>query len=138
MRAAVVFFALSSRDRVLSIARSLARGMESQGHQVDIVDGTRDVNTKLTIYQYLAVGTEPAGNFGGKIPEKVGHFLNSSGMVAGKRSFAFVIKNLAGASKALSRLMKSMEKEGMFIKYSAILSSAQEAEEVGKRLHVTR
>jgi menaquinone-dependent protoporphyrinogen IX oxidase len=138
MRTAVVFFAPNSRDRVLNIARSLARGMESQGHQVDIVDGTRDVNTKLTIYQYLAVGTEPASNFGGKIPEKVGQFLNSSGMVAGKRSFAFVTKNMAGAPKALSRLMKSMEKEGMFIKYSAVLSSAQEAEEIGKRLHVAR
>jgi hypothetical protein len=34
--------------------------------------------------------------------------------------------------------MKSMEKEGMFIKYSAVLSSAQEAEEIGKRLHVAR
>jgi flavorubredoxin len=138
MRAAVVFFSAMSRDRILSIARSLARGIESQGHQVDIVDGTRDVNTKLTIYQYIAVGTEPLSNFGGKIPDKVGHFLNSSGMVAGKRSFAFVTKNLAGSPKALSRLMKSMEKEGMFLKYSAILSNAQEAEEIGKRLHVVR
>jgi menaquinone-dependent protoporphyrinogen IX oxidase len=138
MRAAVVFFSAMSRDRILSIARSLARGIESQGHQVDIVDGTRDVNTKLTIYQYIAVGTEPFSNFGGKIPDKVGQFLNSSGMVAGKRSFAFVTKNLAGSPKALSRLMKSMEKEGMFLKYSAILSNAQEAEEIGKRLHVVR
>jgi menaquinone-dependent protoporphyrinogen IX oxidase len=133
-----VFFSAMSRDRILSIARSLARGIESQGHQVDIVDGTRDVNTKLTIYQYIAVGTEPLSNFGGKIPDKVGQFLNSSGMVAGKRSFAFVTKNLAGSPKALSRLMKSMEKEGMFLKYSAILSNAQEAEEIGKRLHVVR
>ncbi|MBN1834813.1 MAG: hypothetical protein JW820_03120 [Spirochaetales bacterium] len=138
MRAAVVFFAPTSRDRVLTIARSLAKGIEGQGHQVDIVDGTRDVNSKLTMYQYLAVGTEPLGNFGGKIPDKVGQFLNSAGMVAGKRSFAFVVKNLAGAPKALSRLMKSMEREGMFIKYSAILSSAQEAEEIGKRLHIAR
>ena len=138
MRAAVVFFSANARDRVLIIARSLARGIESQGHQVDIVDGTRDVNTKLTIYQYIAVGTEPLSNFGGKIPDKVGQFLNSSGMVAGKRSFAFVTKNLSGASKALSRLMRSMEKEGMFIKFSSVLASPQEAEEVGKRLHVTR
>jgi flavorubredoxin len=138
MRAAVVFFSAGSRDRVLGIAKALAKGIESQGHQVDIVDGTRDVNTKLTIYQYLAVGTEPSSNFGGKIPDKVGQFLNSSGMVAGKRSFAFVTKNMAGAPKALSRLMKSMEKEGMFLKYSAVLSNPQEAEEIGKRLHVTR
>jgi hypothetical protein len=32
MRAAVVFFAVKNRDEVLSIARALAKGMESQGH----------------------------------------------------------------------------------------------------------
>ena len=32
--------------------------------------------------------------------------------------------------------MKGMEKEGMFLKYSSILNSAQEAEEIGKRLHI--
>ena len=138
MRAAVVFFASNSRERILNIARALARGIESQGHQVDIVDGNRDVNTKLTIYQYIAVGTEPLSSLGGKVPTKVGQFLNSSGMVSGKRSFAFVTKNLAGAGKALSRLMKNMEKEGMFLKFSAVISSAQEAEEIGKRLHVIR
>ena len=35
-----------------------------------------------------------------------------------------------------SRLMKNMEKEGMLIKNSSILGSPQEAQEVGKRLHV--
>jgi len=32
--------------------------------------------------------------------------------------------------------MKGMEKEGMFLKYSTILNSPQEAEEIGKRLHI--
>ena len=41
MRAAVVFFAGGSRDRMVALARALARGMESQGHQVDVVDGRR-------------------------------------------------------------------------------------------------
>jgi menaquinone-dependent protoporphyrinogen IX oxidase len=136
MRTAVVFFATNARDRILNIARSLARGIESQGHQVDIIDGNHDVNAKLTMYQYIAVGTEPLSNFSGKVPEKVGHYLSSSGMVAGKRCFAFVTKNVFGAAKALGRLMKGMEKEGMFLKYSTILNSPQEAEEIGKRLHI--
>ncbi|MBA7578510.1 hypothetical protein ES708_20375 [subsurface metagenome] len=72
----------------------------------------------------------------GGIQSFVGHYLNSSGMVAGKRCFAFVTKNVFGAAKALSRLMKGMEKEGMFLKYSAILNSPLEAEEIGKHLHI--
>ena len=88
------------------------------------------------MYQYIAVGSQTLSNFSGKLPDKVGHYLGSSGMVAGKRSFAFVTKNMFGATKALSRLMKNMEKEGMFLKYSSILNSPQEAEEIGKRLHI--
>ena len=53
MRTAVVFFATNARDRILNITRSLARGIESQGHQVDIIDGNHDVNAKLTMYQYI-------------------------------------------------------------------------------------
>ena len=136
MRAAVVFFTTNSRDKILNIAKSLARGIESQGHQVDIIDGDHDVNAKLTMYQYIAVGSESLSNFSGKIPDKVGQFLASSGMVAGKRSYAFITKNVFGATKALTRLMKNMEKEGMFLKYSSILNSPQEAEEIGKRLHI--
>jgi flavorubredoxin len=136
MRAAVVFFATNSRDRILNMARALARGIESQGHQVDIIDGIHDINAKLTMYQYIAVGTEALSNFSGKIPDKVGQYLSSSGMVSGKRSFAFVTKNMFGAAKGLARLMKGMEKEGMFLKYSSVLNSAQEAEEIGKRLHI--
>ena len=136
MRAAVVFFATNSRDKILNLTRALARGIESQGHQVDIIDGVHDVNAKLTMYQYIAVGSETLSNFSSKIPDKVTNFLNSSGMVAGKRSFAFIIKNVFGAPKALARLMKSMEREGMFLKYSSILNSPGEAEEIGKRLHI--
>ncbi len=136
MRIAVVFFSTFSRDKILNLARGLARGIESQGHHVDIVDGDHDVNSRLTMYQYIAVGTQPLSNMSGKIPAKVGQFLNSAGMVSGKRSFAFVSKNTIGAGKALSRLMKNMEKEGMFLKFSAIPNSPEEAEEIGKRLHI--
>lgn len=136
MRTAVVFFSTSSRDKILSVAKALAKGIESQGHQVDIIDGDHDVNARLTMYQYVVVGCEPSSGFGGNIPEKTSQFLSSSGMVSGKRSFAFVTKSTFGSVKALSRLMKSMEKEGMFIKNSSILANPQEAEHIGKNLHI--
>ncbi len=136
MRAAVVFFSSASRERILGLAKSLSQGIGSQGHQVDLIDGDRDVNAKLTGYQYLAIGAEPLSGFGGKLPDKVLQFLGSAGLVSGKHSFAFVSKATFGSMKALSRLMRSMEKEGMLIKNSSVLASPQEAQEIGKRLHV--
>jgi flavodoxin len=134
MRIAVVFFPTSQRDKLREVSKALASGIEGQGHRIDLIDGSRDVNTKLTIYEYIAVGVEVPTFFGTKIPDAVKRFLSESGIVAGKRSFAFVLKKPFGAGKALGRLMKTMESEGMFLKLSDVLSSAEEAREIGKRL----
>jgi len=136
MRVAVVFIAKTKRDKLLEISKALASGIEANGHTVDIVDGAHDVNTRLTVYEYVAVGTEVVSTFGGKIPEKVAEYLKSAGMVSGKRSFAFVLKGGFGVTKGLQKLMKVMEAEGMYLKFSEILTSAPEAQEIGKRLHI--
>jgi flavodoxin len=136
MRVAVVFFSGRSRDKLLSLAKGVARGIEKQGHQVDTLEGARDTTSKLTTYQYLVVGTEPAGRFGGKIPEAVRTFLSAAGAVSGKKCYAFVSTAPFGAAKSLAALMKCMEGEGMVIKTSDILRSPMEAEEIGRRLHV--
>ena len=135
MRVAVVYFSGRSPDRLASLAKSLARGIERQGNQVDLFDGARDENAKLTIYQYVAVGAEPASAFGGRLPDSVKQFLASRGVVSGKRSYAFVSKSGFGAQKALTNLMRCMEGEGMYLKSSDILCSPTEAEEIGERLH---
>ena len=136
MRVAVVFVSQGKRDKLLEISKALASGIEAHGHTVELVDGARDVNVRLTAYEYIVIGTEIISSFGGKIPEKVGQFLKNAGMVAGKRSFAFVLKESFGATKGLQRLMKTMEGEGMYLKFSEILSSAAEATEIGKRLRI--
>ena len=136
MKVAIVFIGENKREKLLNVAKGLAKGLESQGHQVDIVDGNRDVNTKLTIYNYIVIGTEAISTFGGKIPDKVSTYLANGGMISGKRSYAFVVKTFFGAVRALLRLMKTMEAEGMFLKNSQIIQSELEAEEIGKRLHV--
>ena len=135
MRVAVIFFAGLKRDKLVEISRALAKGLESQGHHVDLIDGDRDVNTKLTIYGYIAVGTSAVSFIGGKIPEKVPSFLANSGIVSGKRSFAYVAKAGIRIVKTMSKLMQTMEHEGMYLKYSEVLSSPEEAEAIGKRLH---
>jgi hypothetical protein len=136
LRVAVVFIPEHNRDRILNISRALAKGIESQGHTVDLIDGSRDINTKLTIYKYIAVGTENKTFFSSKIPDKVPHFLASSGKVAGKRCFAYIPRTLLFSARALQNLMKSMEKEGMILKFSEIISSDLEAEAIGKRLSI--
>ena len=136
MRIALVFFPGKNRNRIVSTGKSLAAGIESQGHTVDLVDGSRDVNTKLSIHQYIVVGTEQISLFGGRVSPKIGEFLKNAGMVTGKKCCAFVLSKPIGAQKALARLMKTMEAEGMFLREQAVISSPGEAEAFGKRLQI--
>jgi hypothetical protein len=136
MRVAVVFFSGRNRDRMMGLAKALGRGIEKQGNIVDVFEGARDLNVKLTTYQYVVIGAEPGGGLKGRIPESVKTFLAAAGIVAGRKSYAFVSKSTFGAARALAGLMKCMEGEGMFLKNSDILRSPTEAEEVGKRLRV--
>ncbi|MDA3947688.1 MAG: hypothetical protein PF508_00550 [Spirochaeta sp.] len=134
MRVAVVFFGGASRDRIFDLAKGLATGIERLGHDVDLIDGEKDVNTKLTGYAYIAVGTGGTSFFGGKIAPAVGQYLSGAGIVGGKNSFAFTPTRPFGAMKVLRTLMGVMEHEGMFIRYSEVLRSRSEAEMVATRL----
>jgi hypothetical protein len=136
MRVAVVFFSGRNRDGMMALARALGKGIEKQGHIVDVFDGVRDTSVKLTIYQYVAVGVEPAGTLGGRLPEAVKPYLAGAGAVAGRKCYAFVSKAAFGAAKSLAALMKCMEVEGMFLRNSDILRSPTEAEEIGRRLRI--
>ena len=137
MRVAVVFFSKQNRQKLVDLSKALVRGIESRGHQVDLIDGDRDFGKKLTIYKYIAMGTETLGFFGA-IPEHISRFLGQAGAVAGKDAFAFVTKAFFGAQKASIRLMASMEHEGMFVRFSSVLESTDHAEAVGARLHITK
>jgi len=137
MKVAVVFFGLTGRERLLNISKGLVKGLEKQGRQVDLIDGDHDVHVKLTMYEYIAIGTSNISLWGGKVSPKIAHFLSSSGMVSGKRCFAFIHGGGIRKSGTLRDLMKIMEHEGMYLKNSRFLSSPEEAEEIGKRLHVS-
>ncbi|MFP4330457.1 MAG: hypothetical protein ACOC28_00620 [Alkalispirochaetaceae bacterium] len=138
MRVAVLFFADTSRDRVRDISRALAEGVESQGHDVDLIDGVQDVNTKLTIYTHILIVAEQRTLFSGRIPDAIPEFIGTSGVVAGKKSFAFVVKKPLGNTKALKRLMDVMEHEGMFIRYSDVLATVEDSRLIGGKLTVVQ
>lgn len=136
MRVALVFFPAKNRSRILSLSKALSQGIETQGHHVDLIDGSRDVNAKVSIYRFIVVGTEPVSLFGGRITPKIAEFLKGAGIVGGKKSFAFVVRKPIGAERALSRLMKTMESEGMFIREQAVIASGGEALAFGKRIQI--
>ena len=137
MRVAVLFFSGKKHNKLQKICQSLANGMEAQGHQVDVIDGAQDVNTRLSIYQYVAVGAEFPSLFSAKPPETITRYLKNAGMVAGKRSFAFILPKPFAAEKAVRSLMSIMESEGMFVRFSEILGDEQLALKIGKTVTIT-
>ncbi|WP_028973160.1 hypothetical protein [Spirochaeta cellobiosiphila] len=136
MKVAVVYFADKKRKKLADLAKGLAKGLEKQGHLVDIIDVAKDVNSKLTIYSYIAIGTESTQLFKGKISDPLKNFLRGCGMLGGKKSFAFVDSTIIGSGKTLANLMKLMESEGMFLKYSEVIKDGNEAEALGTKLKV--
>ena len=135
MWVAVVFFSSSDSSALGSYAKEIAKGIESQGHRVEIIDAVRDQVAKLSMYQYIVIGTEQTSLFG-KIDGKIAARLPSMGALQGKKAFAFVSKKLFGEQRVLLRLMKILEKEGLLIRFSEVILSKAHAYEVGKRLRI--
>jgi len=137
MRVGIVFFSGKNNNKLENISKSLSEGIQMQGHQVDIINGNLDQNSKLTIYNYIVVGVDGINFFGGTIPSKTSVFLSNSGLLKGKRSYAFTSKTTLRPQKNLSKLMYSMEHEGLYLKKSDIISNRDEAVSIGKRLHIS-
>ncbi|SIP98927.1 hypothetical protein SAMN05920897_102111 [Alkalispirochaeta americana] len=138
MRVAVVFFAGAKRNKVRDLAQGVADSLERQGHAVTLIDGDQSRNTKLTVYDYLVLGTSVTSPFRGRIDSRIGEFLSQAGNLLGKKSFAFVVNAPFGAQRGLSRLMDFMEREGLFLRFSEILRSREEADQVVRRLKIDR
>ncbi|MCK5672519.1 MAG: hypothetical protein KAH95_04040 [Spirochaetales bacterium] len=136
MRVGIVYFAVSNNKKLIDIVNSLSEGISLQGHQVDIINGSLDVNSKLTVYNYIAIGIEGTNIWGGKIPPQTITFLSNAGLIRSKRSYAFTLKSSLRPQKTLSSLMVSMEHQGLYLKKSDIISSKTEAKNIGKKLHI--
>jgi hypothetical protein len=108
--------------------------MESMGHRVDVIDGWTSDGLRLPGYEYIAVAAEAASLLGGKIPPALPKILAAAGSLQGRKSAAFLRKTGPFTTKALSNLMKIMEKEGMYVNWSDIILSAAQAESLGKRI----
>ena len=94
-----------------------------------------DFNGSLTMYQHILFGCNCTSLFGGKISDKFINKIKNSGMLSGKYCSAFVDKKF-GDSKTLSNLMKTLEREGIIVCGSQILSSHDHGYKFGKNLHI--
>lgn len=137
MRVCVLYGEAASENRCKEIAGALAEGIQTQGHIVDVVDMTTEVGKIISFYDYIAVGTSSISLWGGKIPVRVEDFLKQCGTIAGKRSFAFIVKKGLRQNKTLQALMHAMESQGMYLTFSDILANKASARETGKRLIIS-
>lgn len=133
-----VLYAGRTREggKLKAIADSLAHGIASQGHQVDVVN-IYDGETRLTPYDYVIIGSEPVSFFSAAVPANIQKFLAQAGTVSGKRCLAFISGGLR-KNKTLLNLMKTMEGEGMILKLSEVITKPEVAQAIGKRLNVER
>ena len=122
--------------KLRSIAEGLAKGISAQGHMPTVINMNAD-QERLSIYDYVIIGTEPASMFSAKVPERISRYLAQAGAVSGKRCMAFVSGGLR-KNKTLLNLMKAMEGEGMMLRTSEVITKADEALAIGKRLNVER
>ena len=109
--------------------------MESMGHRVDTIDAWIDDGFRLPGYEYIVVCAEAVSAWGGKMPEALPKILAVGSGLVGKKSAAFLKKTGPFfINKALSNLMRAMEKEGMLINWSDIILNAPHAEALAKRI----
>jgi multimeric flavodoxin WrbA len=135
IRAAVLYFAKpSAQAKVQALAEALAKGLRDQGAQVDVINGVKVKDTKLTGYHYLAVGADVRSFLKGVLPPELAPALANGGIVTGKRAFAFVSAAPVGAGATLLKLMKALEHEGIMLRYSEVLAKPEGATALGKRL----
>ena len=132
MRIAVVGIGVD-RKGMPEYVKSLAKGMESMGHRVDILNALTADGYSLPGYEYIAVCADAA--WGGKTPEPLAKILAAGSGLAGKKSAAFIRrKTPLFLNKSLVNLMKAMEREGMVVNWSDIILSSPHAEALGKRI----
>ncbi|MDR1287878.1 MAG: hypothetical protein LBK08_09750 [Treponema sp.] len=114
--------------------KSLAKGMEAMGHRVDVIDAWTEDGFRLPGYEYIAVAAEPVSFFSGKIPGAAAKILAAGSSLGGKKSAAFIKKGGLFTARALTNLMRAMEKEGMMVNWSEILLNPAHSEALGKRI----
>ncbi|MDA3850772.1 MAG: hypothetical protein PF447_05825 [Spirochaetaceae bacterium] len=134
LRVAIVYWG-GETSQVSSVLTSLSKGVETQGHQVKILRGNKD-DLHLTGYDYLLIGCSSMGLMSKSLPPSLKSDLAESGLLTGKRCFAYVINGGLRKNALMLNLMKNLEGQGLMVKNFDILTSADEAEKLAGSLHI--
>jgi hypothetical protein len=133
MRIAIISVPAQRRG-VPDYVKALAKGMESMGHRVDVLDAWTEDGFRLPGYEYVVTVAESVSLFGGKMPDALPKVLSSGSGLVGKKGAAFLRKTKPFTGKAMANLMRAMEHEGIVVNWSDIILSAPHAEILGKRI----
>lgn len=138
MRVAILLYPTGSAEGLRQLAKGLAEGFSANGHNADIIDLKNDESVRVGIYDYVCIGTSGVKPWSGKIDPALARRLDAVGSLSGKRSFAFVAKNLMFTEKLLVNLMKAMESQGMYMRNSAVLKIPEDAKLTARSLDLER
>jgi hypothetical protein len=118
------------------LVRGLKRGLEGQGHRVQVYADSNESFAGLAGCRHLFVGSFSTGGFKPKTPMRLREMLHKTGGISGKRSIAFLAKGGMSERKAMIALMDDMEKQGCYIIDQEIFSSEQDAYNFGNSVHL--
>jgi hypothetical protein len=132
MRIAVILAPASAGSGLKNYAEAMVEGMSSMGHHVDLFDAMRDDGQRLAAYDYLALLSEPESAFKSALPSSASKALAAPSSLIGKRGAAFVRKSGFVSARALAKLMRLMEAQGMRVNWSELVASPQDALRLSK------
>lgn len=115
-----------------SLASAMAQVFTSAGHIADLVhaaDAGAGSGARLSLYDFIVVCARPGSLFGA-LDARIPAFLANAGMLGGKRSMAVLAGQGPFSGKALSRLMKAMEAEGMLVTCGECVRNQAEARRI--------
>jgi hypothetical protein len=130
----VIISAPAQRKGIPDYVSALAKGMESMGHRVDVIDAWTEDGMRLPGYEYIVAVAESTSVFKGKMPDALSKVLSVGSGLVGKKGAAFLKKTGPFTGRAMANVMHAMEKEGMVVNWSDILLSVAQAESLGKRI----
>lgn len=123
MNISVVAISDRKSEKQREIAKVVADEFVRSGHSVERMDAA---DFRLASSLFIVIISEPKG-LGSGLGEKIRTELAQCQNLVGKRAMALLCKSGFFPSKALSLLMKSLEKEGMIVTMGEIVGSAAEA-----------
>ena len=126
MRVCVLTVPAAKSAVLEAAAEAMAKSLQAKGHEVDLVSARKGEAPRFAMDDYVIIVTEAIGLVG-KIPPRISEILGQSPGASGKRSMAMVLKRRPFGNKAIFRLMKAMEAEGMAVNDWAVVASPHAA-----------